>query len=371
MIGGGGFGGFAGGWPGQRSRPSQSKGTSRPAGPPPPPPLREGRVPGPSQPADPERLARLMRIPGILVSANLSIHNRAHLFKRALDGYAWQSLPPEKWEIVLVDDMSTDGLAEAYAPYIGKINLRHVLVDHTKHPIFQKRNPNWEPGAKKNWYHTPAITLNVGFSMMEAPVTCLCHPEILHSPHNFERAADRFLLKRDRQFLFGTTYLGTQATNQKLDADREWTTKGWSGFLDWADREALEKYGYEKYWYTSFLPTAAAVTVGGVDFAYLNGVAGEDDDFRERVRLAGWEGIHDKDIEGFHQDHSHEGEDHRRRDTEAWARGLEVNRATFYGRKEAGFPIQTNRSGDWSARECVVGVTRYRVGIKEPVEPQS
>lgn len=303
---------------------------------------------------------------GIAISVALSIHNRSLLFSRALDGYMWQTLPPDRWEIILVDDMSTEDLRETYKHLIGKVNLRHILFDHTRHPIFRQKNPGWIPGTKARWYHTPALTLNLSFALARGPILCICHPEILHAPTNFERAVAR--LSKESAFLFGTTYLGIQNSNRWLDQN-SWTNFGWPGFLANVGSSQLRRFSpKELYWYTSFLPTAAAKAVGGVDFQYLNGVAGEDDDFKERIKNAGWPPVYAPDIEGFHQDHSHEREAQHRRDTEAWRVGLKANRALFARRRSEKFtPWVANRGYDWTSSECFVGEISYEVGKTSPV----
>jgi glycosyltransferase involved in cell wall biosynthesis len=303
--------------------------------------------------------------PGIIVSAVLSIHNRSKLFSRALLGYLWQTLPPEKWEIILLDDMSTEDLSLTYQPYIGKMNLRHVRVDHRKFPLWGRKNPGWEPGKKENWYHTPALTINLGAHLARGPVICLCHPEILHAPENLERAAIR-IMAEEKVYLFGTTFLGTQEDNRKLDGTRDWRAHDWAGFQGDHHVDKLQKYTDECYWYTSFLPRAAFRKIGGVDFEYLKGVAGEDDDFRERVRLAGYIPIHAPELSGFHQDHSDESERHRKRDTSDWFIGLETNRATYYRRKAKGFPAIANQGTDWTASDCFVDERRYTLGNSAP-----
>lgn len=316
----------------------------------------------------PSSLSTVSTLPGsgIQVSAVLSIHNRSVLFKRALDGYLWQTLPPDKWEIILLDDMSTEDLRETYQHLLGKINLRHIMVDHTRHPVFKQRNPDWVKGQPASWYHTPAITLNLGFYLARGPVLCICHPEILHAPTNFERAFER--ISKQQAFLFGTTYLGIQDSNRWLDRN-SWASFGWAGFLARAGGRDLKKFSFrELYWYTSFLSKEAAHAVAGVDFRYLNGVAGEDDDFKERVRLAGWPPVYAPELEGFHQDHSHERESQHRRDTETWRIGLKSNRELYnYRRREGFLPWKANLGFDWACTDCAVGEISYAIGSKHPV----
>jgi glycosyltransferase involved in cell wall biosynthesis len=308
----------------------------------------------------------------IRVSAVLSIHNRGALLGRALSGYLWQTMPPEQWEIILVDDMSTEDLHRVYQPHLGRMNIRHVRIDHTRHPAFGRRNPGWAGGdAFQNWYHTPAISINVGVALARGAVVCLCHPEILHAPANFERAAG--ILAASKLFVFGQTYLGTQEMNRTLDAMGEgWTAPGWDGFLRKMGGDAVPRFrSNELYWYTSFLPRAAATAVGGVDFEFLGGASGEDDDFKDRVGLEGYPAKLFTSIEGFHQDHSHEGEAHRRRDTAHWERGLKHNRAILHARRggSAPHPRPANQDCDWTARQCIVEDVCYSVGGRLLVGP--
>jgi glycosyltransferase involved in cell wall biosynthesis len=295
------------------------------------------------------------------VSVALSIHNRSNLFGRALRGYLNQTMNRKDWEVILVDDMSTEDLRSVYSPFIGKINLMHVKMDHTRHPVFREMNPGWKPGQNKTWYHTPAISTNIAVSLSSGSVICLCHPEILHAPSNFQLAYEH--LSSLNNFLFGKTYLGTLTHNQWLDMN-DWHSGSWTRFLQEANKASpLEAFPNNAlYWYTSFLPKVAVSAVGGVDFKYLHGVAGEDDDFKERIKKAGWPPLYFESIQGFHQDHSDEKEAHHRRDTEAWHKGLKTNRELLRNRMQVtGFPKISNEGYDWTGSECVVSSQTYNV----------
>lgn len=297
----------------------------------------------------------------MIISVILSIYNRSRLLGRALEGYLWQTMPKKDFEIVLVDDLSTEDLSLAYKDVLGRLNLRHVRMDHTRHSIFKARNPDWKPGMRKDWFHTPALSTNIGTHLAQGRILCLCHPEILHGPANFEYAEHR--LERERVFLFGKTYLGTPRHNEWLDRV-SWTDRGWPGLLQSIFAIDIPKsfHPWEFYWYTSFVPKEAVVKVRGVDFTYLNGVQAEDDDLRERLRRAGCPPVHAPEIQGFHQDHSHETELHHRRDLPIWEEASKRNRAVFFGRRDRDSFPAVNEEHDWTAAECVVSETRYDLG---------
>lgn len=297
------------------------------------------------------------------VSMVLSIHNRSKLFSRALDGFIWQTMPRSEWEVIIVDDMSTENMFNSFSHMIGKINIKHVKIDHTKHALFKERNPNWKNGQPKNWFHTPALSINVGTYCASGNVIGLCHPEILHALTNFANAHK--LLQENKVYLFGTTWIGTQEHNKLLDNNPNWTVNGWINYIKHSHlAHKLNRFrDFEMYWYTSFLPKIAIETIGGVDFSYLNGVAAEDDDFRDRIMLAGWKPVYTKSVEGFHQDHSDETESHRIRTSKEWASALQRNRELYYARKEkrTQYPIPANVNYDWTAKECIVSMINYPI----------
>jgi glycosyltransferase involved in cell wall biosynthesis len=299
------------------------------------------------------------------VSVVLSIHNRVKLFRRAIDGYMAQTSPPEEWEIVLVDDMSTEDVSQAYRHLLGRINLRHVKIDHTRHYLFREMNPDWPGKPAENWFHTPAISTNVGISLARGPVLCICHPEILHAPTNFEGACDHLEKMEPSVYVFGPFWMGTQETNRILDGIPDWTKLGWPEFLNAVKSKTLARV-VDPYWYVSFLPTEAARFVGGVDLDYLRGAAAEDDDFRDRVHRAGWAPHVHNCVEGIHQDHSDEKEAHRDRGGVRWQKGLATNREFYSRKRKDGMPYPANAGHDWTAKECIVSMTSYRIGRVEP-----
>ncbi|GBR00959.1 glycosyltransferase family 2 protein [Acetobacter oeni] len=58
------------------------------------------------------------------ISAILTTHNRAHLLPRVLEGLASQTLQPDRFEIIAVDDGSTDDTREILAAWSNRLPLR-------------------------------------------------------------------------------------------------------------------------------------------------------------------------------------------------------------------------------------------------------
>jgi len=302
----------------------------------------------------------------MMLSIPLSIHNRSSLLRRALESYLWQSLPPAEWEVLLIDDGSTENLSEAYEAFLGKINLRHVFFDHTRHERFRRRNPAFKRGDPEDWFKTPALTTNAGSYLARAPFVGLFHPEVLHAPDNFRRAVDQ--LKAKEAYLFGKVWLGDRLMNRWLESHSSWTQGGWEAFLSDSSADRLRAFSpSELYWYCSFLPRRAVQAVGGVDFEYLDGNSYEDCDFRDRIVRKGFPSVFDPLIQGLHMDHSSETEAHRIRDSR-WYESERRNELLYRNRD---FGLWTgspaNSSADWTARECIVQIVEYGIGSRKCV----
>jgi glycosyltransferase involved in cell wall biosynthesis len=65
------------------------------------------------------------------ISALLTTRNRAHMLPRVLDGLRRQTIPPSRFEIVVVDDGSADGTAEVLRRYANSLPLRIFRQRHS------------------------------------------------------------------------------------------------------------------------------------------------------------------------------------------------------------------------------------------------
>jgi GT2 family glycosyltransferase len=62
------------------------------------------------------------------LSAIVPTRNRAALLPRVLAGLAAQQFPPDRWELIVVDDGSTDGTADVAAQFVKNAPMRATLI---------------------------------------------------------------------------------------------------------------------------------------------------------------------------------------------------------------------------------------------------
>lgn len=99
------------------------------------------------------------------------IYNRAHLFKQTLSALAEQTLPRDEFEIIVIDDGSTDNLVSLVttAREAHGLPIRYAKIDVTRLPwtIFQHEGAN-----------NPAPAWNVGLRAARGERVVLTSPEV-------------------------------------------------------------------------------------------------------------------------------------------------------------------------------------------------
>lgn len=70
-----------------------------------------------------------MNIPRI--SVLISTFNRAPLLDNVLQSFCMQTLPAEQFELVIVDDGSSDDTEEVVCRYVEKLSIRYVYQENT------------------------------------------------------------------------------------------------------------------------------------------------------------------------------------------------------------------------------------------------
>ena len=80
------------------------------------------------------------------ISAVICTHNRAHYLRTAIQSLADQTLNKDRFEILVVDNGSTDATREVVtSEYSGVANLRYVYEPKLGHS--QARNTGWQNAA--------------------------------------------------------------------------------------------------------------------------------------------------------------------------------------------------------------------------------
>lgn len=242
------------------------------------------------------------------LSVVIPIFNRSELFRYGLASLAAQTF--KDWELVLVDDRSTEDLSEVYRPF--EIPVTHIRIDPRKHPHYKG-------------YHTPAYAINVGVRHAQGDTICITQPEIVHNATALQRGYDN---AQQDVMVFGKVVL----THPKFPSWlRDNSAKPYSVLWDEATRLGQLFGDHELYWYQAFVKKKHHEAINGVDESYMEGVYGEDDQYKERMRSHGILPELNRAIQGIHLDHSVEGDAYPKQDRQAgfWAKGAEHNRARF------------------------------------------
>lgn len=307
----------------------------------------------------------------IEVSVLISIYNspaneRAELLSWSLEYLASQSLPPNTWEVVIVDDMSDRSIVPAYSRFVGKMNIVHVTIDHRKHPIWREMNSeSYISTELENWPHTPALSTNIAARYARGYVLCFSQPEMLVTPHALRRGYVQ--ARNKRKFVFADIILTPPHFREQFLQDGTYVQfdKLWLealGSLEGQDPEKYKLFGPdENYWMFAFLDRQWFFRVNGVDEEYLRGVYAEDDNFRDRLEILGIKPFRDHSIKAVHLNHEHETHKKQRRNSEPWLTWAKVNRERYRKFKQSpqlfgGY--RANIGKDWGSESCVANVKR-------------
>lgn len=294
------------------------------------------------------------------LSVIYSIYNRSELFRRALQSVYLQTLPKEDFEIVVIDDGSTEKIKQSVlSPYKGKMNIRYIRYDRRLHPIWREMNPvlvfpdefvstrEWASLAtQENWCHTQAISANIGIAQSAGEVCLISQPEMIHMPDSFRAGYE---LAKQNKMVFSEILHATEDFNGYLSAhpyaikknlENLWGEASLHG-KEYELNHMPEQGHYEMYWYAAYFPRQAAININGVDLRYQKGVYAEDDQFKVRMRMEGcqdtWGGrpMLNGSFNGYsgaiHQSHAKEKELYKKQDRQSrwWDERANHNRTLW------------------------------------------
>ena len=285
-------------------------------------------------------------IDGIKNSVIISIKNRGDFLDRTLYTFAKQTMPKKEFEIVIVDDDSTDDLLDICKKHssLSGLQFQYIKINTAKGAIPQKG-------------FTPALSNNIGFKKARGSVFIITGPESLQKETNMELT---WKACHGPNCIYGIVYRAPPQFVDGLRSDRDWHSYTYLNQLLQRCKPPLQKESTGGFWwYYAATRKEYIIAVNGVDERYMEGICGEDDDFAYRMKFLGLNLAHNHDIFCIHQDHSREDKKdfaHRIRFHNAQWRILRShNLAILLECRKSGNPI-VNKDINWGAEEAIVKI---------------
>lgn len=196
----------------------------------------------------------------VALSCVYPIFNRADLFARTLDTFVLQDMAVERYEILVMDDGSTDHLVEVVRYYAARwgLPIRYFRLD-----VLRCGVPVWRSLTGGN---SPVVAWNVGIKEARGRRIAISSPEVCHRDSgNADWLAQPY-----------ATNIGIVANVY----DRTWAATEFHGWIGGgpAHRPLPFLAAYDR----DFL-----VSIGGFEEAFMAGRAFDDNEFAERFAANG------------------------------------------------------------------------------------
>lgn len=283
------------------------------------------------------------------VSVIYSNYNRMELMEAGFTYLIKQTMPREDFEVVVIDDGSSEDYEPLLRTYSEKLRIQWIRYDHTKHDIYDKLNPGGSPllppADEPLWYHTPAISHNIGFRHARGEVLCVTQPEVLMKENTLEIAYREAV--KDKRFIYCMIHLSEPNFRIKVLSElKKGETPSFATLKTYAGHTGSGGIRHpELYYYLAFILRDPVLKVNGIDEDYQQGAYAEDDDFRFRLVQNGWPQSVQPHIEGIHLDHTHINTGRHQRGVHRWQEGAKTNRAIWKNVRSR--PIVANSSRKW------------------------
>jgi glycosyltransferase involved in cell wall biosynthesis len=193
-----------------------------------------------------------------------------------------QGFPGDRWELVCVDDQSTDDLRAVLRKWSSKVRIQHIVMDRARSAIPVAAN-------------CPALGLNIAFRQARGEVVYKTDPETMPITETLARADAGY---RPDRILFGMVCWVAELTQHALER---------GAMTPWEALEVSQQLVGPRlripYYFLAVFSQSLVCEIGGVDERYLSGMAGEDDDFSLRIQRAGAIWSWDFGMQALHQYH--------------------------------------------------------------------
>lgn len=221
------------------------------------------------------------------------IRNRSNLLFYGLDSLLNMDYDKDKYEVIIADYISDDDIIDVIYKFRGKINMKYLCIDPRRYKYHKI------PFIKG--VCNPALAQNLAVKEAEGEFIVLTSPEVIHDSQNLNRLDGRENLHK--QFLYGRVFEKTENTllkDKKIDYSSIGKMQYTLSLCDW--NKGVKD---DAIYFIGVMNKALFLNIGGIDEAYMSGIAFEDKDFGMRVRLSNILGIeYDKDVSGCHIFHS-------------------------------------------------------------------
>lgn len=280
---------------------------------------------------------------GIKNSVIISIKNRIEFLNRTLYSYERQTMSKNEFEIIIVDDGSTDdllGLCKLHARRCG-LQFQYIKVDTSK-------------GAVKQCGFTPALTNNIGFKNARGSVLVITGPETLQAEGNMVETWESC---KEPRCVYGVVYKSGPEFVDYLKLNESWYK--YENFdevlsLKGAREGKPDLTGF--WWYYAAARKEYIMGINGVDEMFMQGICGEDDDFANRMRFSGVRLTHNNKIVGIHQNHYREDRKDNvhniRFNKKVWKRMRRTNSKHLEANLRNRDPV-ANHNIDWGTSEAI------------------
>jgi hypothetical protein len=223
-----------------------------------------------------------------MISVILPIRNRAQLFELSLQSWAVQTIGKDAFELVVVDQNSSDGLTKLLESHTKDLNVRYFNLDPSKGFVLI-------PPDMNGWTN-PALPQNFGVKRCAGDLIVLTSPETIQTATNLEKISSRLGQLRNA-FLYGRVV--NTAVKPK---DFSYATLAAIPGEVYCGRERPPQREPLAY-FLGAMKKEDFIRLGGIEEQFMGGVAYEDTEFGRRVVASGMSCVLDESIIAIHQSH--------------------------------------------------------------------
>ncbi|KKL12279.1 hypothetical protein LCGC14_2537330, partial [marine sediment metagenome] len=222
------------------------------------------------------------------ISIMINNYNRARYLERTIRSIVEQNVGREVYEIVLVDNISSDHSLDVMnfmkEFYWDKANIR----------IFKRI------GHKKEEPGNITKVRNFGIKQCRGEVIMFCDPELLHGPGTIKKMIEHHFQGKDNLYVVGKVYDAEREIQNLIDK-----TRTFEEALKIAVKNPVIRCGSERkvcYPFLSSVRKKWLVKVRGYDEEMIGG-GHDDNDLWNRMHVANVDSLFDDSIIGIHQWH--------------------------------------------------------------------